>query len=107
MRINVDVVENVTRKVTTVLSNGQPQVQGATGGIVNVPTVALIGEAGPEAVIPLDRSPGNGPVGNLGGGSTYNITVQAGVGDPRAIGQSVVEVIRKYEQANGRVFAAA
>ena len=107
VRINVDVVENVTRKVTTIMSNGQPQIQGASGGIVNVPTVALIGEAGPEAVIPLDRSPGNRPVGNLGGGNTYSITVQAGVGDPRAIGQSVVEVIRKYEQANGRVFAAA
>ena len=107
VRINVDVVESLTRKVTTVYANGQPQIQGATGGIVNVPTVALIGEAGPEAVIPLDRSPGNGPVGGLGGGATYNITVQAGVGDPRAIGQSVIEVIRKYENANGRVFAAA
>jgi len=27
----------------------------AAGGIVTGPTVALIGEAGPEAVIPLDR----------------------------------------------------
>lgn len=29
----------------------------AEGGIVNKPTLALIGEAGPEAVIPLDREP--------------------------------------------------
>ena len=27
----------------------------ATGGLVTAPTRALIGEAGPEAVIPLDR----------------------------------------------------
>ena len=107
VKINVDVVENVTRKVTTIMSNGTPQVQGATGGVVNVPTVALIGEAGPEAVIPLDRSPGNGPVGALGGGNTYSITVQAGVGDPRAIGQQIVEYIKKYEVANSPVFAAA
>jgi len=72
-----------------------------------VPTVALIGEAGPEAVIPLDRSPGNGPVGNLGGGNSYSITVQAGVGDPRQIGQQVVEYIKRFEASNGNVFAAA
>jgi phage-related protein len=107
VRINVDVVENVTRKVTTIMSNGQPQVQGASGGIVNVPTVALIGEAGPEAVIPLDRSPGNGPVSNLGGGNSYSITVQAGVGDPRQIGQQVVEYIKRFEASNGNVFVAA
>jgi len=29
----------------------------AIGGIVNSPITALIGEAGPEAVIPLDRLP--------------------------------------------------
>lgn len=107
VKINVDVVENVTRKVTTIMSNGTPQVQGATGGVVNVPTVALIGEAGPEAVIPLDRSPGNGPVGALGGGNSYSITVQAGVGDPRQIGQQVVEYIKRFEASNGNVFAAA
>jgi hypothetical protein len=27
----------------------------ATGGIVNGPTRALVGEAGPEAVVPLDK----------------------------------------------------
>lgn len=38
----------------------------ADGGIVNRPTVALIGEAGPEAVVPLNRG---------GYGATYNISV--------------------------------
>jgi|DEB0MinimDraft_10_1074344.scaffolds.fasta_scaffold18925_2 hypothetical protein len=44
----------------------------AKGGIVNSPTLALIGEAGPEAVVPLtgDNAPG--------GNQTYNITVNAG-----------------------------
>lgn len=33
----------------------EPEVQMAAGGIVTRPTVALIGESGPEAVIPLSR----------------------------------------------------
>lgn len=74
----------------------------ADGGIVTSPTRGLVGEAGPEAIIPLDR------LGGMNGGSnTYNITVQAGVGDPRAIGQQVVEAITRYERANGPVYAKA
>ena len=74
----------------------------ADGGIVNRATLAVIGEAGPEAVIPLDRA-----TGGLPGGPTYNITVQAGVGDPGTIGQSVVEAIRAYERRNGAGWRAA
>ena len=44
----------------------------ATGGIVTSPTAALIGEAGPEAVIPLDR------MGSMGG-STVNIVINGSV----------------------------
>jgi hypothetical protein len=44
----------------------------ANGGIVNSPTTALIGEAGPEAVIPLNR------MGSMGG-STVNIVVNGSV----------------------------
>jgi hypothetical protein len=52
----------------------QPRViVGATGGIVNRPTMALIGEAGPEAVIPLNRSPGNAPLDGLMGTGTITI----------------------------------
>ena len=43
-----------------------PNVPGfAEGGIVTSPTLALIGEAGPEAVVPL---------GQMGGGVTVNFT---------------------------------
>jgi hypothetical protein len=48
---------------------------GATGGIVNRPTVALIGEAGPEAVIPLSRVPGNQPLPAMGFGGGGSITI--------------------------------
>jgi hypothetical protein len=86
------------------------------GGMVNIPGRAIggpasagrpyiVGERGPELFVP--GSNGNVVPNNAMGGNTYQITVQAGVGDPRAIGQSIVEYVRKFEQANGPVFRAA
>lgn len=72
----------------------------ADGGLVLGPTTALIGEAGPELVVPLDK------VGNMSG-NTYQITVQTGVGDPREIGRQVVDAIKQYERTAGPVFVAA
>ena len=43
----------------------------AKGGIVDKPTVAMIGEAGPEAVIPLDKLDGMK-------GHTFNMTFNLG-----------------------------
>lgn len=72
----------------------------AQGGIVNRPTVAMIGEAGPEAVVPLSRM-------NKSGG-TYNITVNAGMGANGAqIGKEIVDAIKRYERTSGQVFASA
>jgi phage-related protein len=72
----------------------------AVGGIVTGPTAALIGEAGPEAVIPLSK------MGSMG--NTYNITVNAGVGTNGAqVGEQIVNAIRKYERTSGPVFARA
>lgn len=76
-----------------------PRIALAQGGIVTQPTQALIGEAGPEAVIPLDRMNRMAP--------TYNITVNAGVGDPVRIGEEVVNAIKRYERVSGPVFASA
>ena len=59
----------------------------ATGGIVTSPTFALIGEAGPEAVIPLSK------MGGMGGGVTINVNG----GDP----QAVVDALVKYSRQNG------
>jgi hypothetical protein len=61
----------------------------ATGGVVTSPTFALIGEAGPEAVIPLDK------MGGMGGGVTINVNG----GDPNA----VVNALRTYMRQNGSV----
>ena len=46
---------------------GAPKIQLATGGIVTKPTKALIGEAGDEAVIPLNSREGKSILGNGGG----------------------------------------
>ena len=65
----------------------------ATGGIVTQPTRALIGEAGAEAVIPLDR---------LQSGMTVNVTVNAGMGaDAATIGDEIVNVLQRYNRRNG------
>ena len=98
-----------------------PGSTGATaplsgGGMVNIPGRAvggpasagrpyIVGERGPELFVP--GSNGNVVPNNAIGGNSYQITVQAGVGDPRAIGQQIVEYVRKFEQANGPVFRAA
>jgi hypothetical protein len=49
--------------------DGEPPPVLAHGGIVTRPTLAMIGEAGPEAVVPLSGGRG------LGLGPTYNITI--------------------------------
>jgi hypothetical protein len=69
----------------------------ATGGIVTSPTMALIGEAGPEAVIPLNKA----------GGLGMNITVNAGlVSTPDQVGQDIIAAIQKAQRRSGQVFAS-
>lgn len=63
----------------------------AEGGITTGPTIAMIGEKGPEAIIPLDR------LGSMGQG--MNITVNVNGGDPDA----VVRAIQKYARQNGAI----
>ena len=63
----------------------------ADGGIVNKATLAVIGESGPEAVIPLSK------MGSMGGGGSVTINVNGG--DPNA----VVDALRTYMFRNGSV----
>lgn len=58
----------------------------ADGGIVTGPTLAVIGEAGPEAVVPLDR------MGQMGG-----VTINVHGGDP----QAVVDALQRWYRQNG------
>jgi len=61
----------------------------ADGGIVMRPTPnLLVGEAGPEAIIPLNR------MGSMGG-QTVNVTVNTVAGDPVAIERVVLDAISR------------
>jgi hypothetical protein len=65
----------------------------AEGGIVTGPTSIIAGEAGAEAIIPLDR------FGDLGLGGATNVVINVNGGDP----QAVVDALRRYMQLNGSV----
>lgn len=58
----------------------------ATGGVVSGPTLALIGEQGPEAVVPLSQ------MGGMGG-----VTINVSGGDP----QAVVDALTRWYRQNG------
>ncbi len=77
---------NLGVDVDFVLSGGIPAL--ANGGIVTGPTLALIGEAGPEAVVPLDR------MGGMGGN---NVTIHVNGADPNA----VVDALKRYMRTSG------
>jgi hypothetical protein len=64
----------------------------AEGGIVRSATLAVVGEAGPEAVVPLDRGSGFGNV-------TVNVT--GGLATSAEIGQAVINAIRAYNRTGG------
>jgi len=65
----------------------------ADGGIVTGPTLAMIGERGPEAVVPLS--------GRGGGLGNYTINITGGLGSSAEIGTAVVNAIRAFNRQNG------
>jgi len=70
----------------------------AEGGVVTRPTLGLVGEAGPEAIIPLDQMVRMGNMTNL----TINVT--AGIGtDGAEVGRQIVDALRQYQRRNGPV----
>jgi hypothetical protein len=118
MNRSATVTVTTVNRVVTELVNAAKLPGRANGGPVAANTAYLVGERGPEVFLPsasgqivpnvdLGTSVSRSGVMAGGGGNTYNISVNAGVGDPRAIGQQIVEYVRKYENASGRVFAAA
>lgn len=67
----------------------------AKGGLVTSPTLAMIGEAGPEAVIPLGR-------GGMGG--TINITVNGAL-DAEGTARTILRTLRDAERRTGERLA--
>ena len=85
--------------------------QRATGGSVLAGRTYLVGERGPELIVP-----GSGYVipnrelvtagSRAEASTTINVNVTAGVGDPVEIGRQVVESLRQYERATGTAWRA-
>ncbi|NBW14532.1 MAG: hypothetical protein EBR82_41690 [Caulobacteraceae bacterium] len=65
----------------------------AEGGIVTGPTLAMIGEAGPEAVIPLNRA---NQMGNV------TININSTVADAR-LGDVIVNALKQYNRRSGPI----
>jgi hypothetical protein len=70
----------------------------ADGGIVTKPTLAMVGEKGPEAIVPLGK-------GLAGGGITVNVT--GGISTSAQIGQAVYDSLLQYKQVYGPLGALA
>lgn len=100
LKRTVDVTVRITEHVTRIIGGGPvgaiPKL--ADGGIVTRPTLALIGERGPEAVVPLNRGT------SMGGGITVN--VNGGLATSAEIGQAIVNALRAYNRSAGPINVA-
>jgi hypothetical protein len=75
-------------------SGGMNIPKMANGGIVTGgATLAIIGEKGPEAVVPLN--------GRNNGMGNYTININGGLGSSAEIGTAVVNAIRAFNRQNG------
>tara|TARA_R110000765_G_scaffold112033_3_gene203990 strand:- start:2022 stop:3785 length:1764 start_codon:yes stop_codon:yes gene_type:complete len=78
----------------------------AKGGIVNKPTLAMVGEDGPEAVIPLSKRNNPDGIGLGGGRAPITININAsGITDrtdKRALAREIGEAIREEMNRGGR-----
>jgi TP901 family phage tail tape measure protein len=94
------------------LGRGQVGFQGsiggrAAGGSVMGGNPYIVGERGPELFVP-NAAGQIVPNHRIGGGSSINVTVNAGMGaDGAEVGRKVVDAIRQYERRSGKVFASA
>lgn len=71
----------------------------ADGGVVNAPTIALIGEAGPEAVVPLDR------MDKMGQATTVVVNVAGSVTSERDLIESIrLGLLRSQQSGRQLVF---
>jgi hypothetical protein len=93
-----------TVTIDVFVSNKMAEITGrlgipamADGGIVTGPTLALIGEQGSEAVIPLNQM---GKMGGAGGGA-ITVNVNGGLATSAEVGRAVVDAIRQFNQVSG------
>lgn len=86
-------------------SSPAPIVGMATGGIVSSPTLAMVGEAGAEAVIPLS-SPAGQSLMNGGGGQGITVNVSGVIGNEAHLTKTIRAAL-KTTGARGHGFGFA
>jgi hypothetical protein len=111
-----------TITVTTINRVVSQNVDGARakGGPVAAGKAYLVGELGPEVVVMGQNqsgyvipnsdltTTGRGGGGFSAGGTTINLTVNAGMGTQGAeVGRQIVDALKAYERRNGAVYVAA
>ena len=88
-KITVPGVSVLGKTIVPGFSVGLPEIPEiprlAKGGIVSSPTLAMLGESGPEAVVPLGRS---------GAGMTVNLVINGDINGMDDFEQKVTSVIR-------------
>jgi len=108
-RVMATMGEQIAMGLVIGMEQGIKAIEGAAFDMSAAATPELPGVGypmmGSSALMGGSAATGNS--GSSGFSSTYNITVQAGVGDPRKIGQEVVEYIKTFENSNGKVFVSA
>lgn len=101
----IESINSVARAGAAIGGFSAPQIPNiprlANGGIVDKPTIALIGEAGPEAVVPLSGNAGAG-LGN-NNNVTVNIGTFVGGSNPDTVARELGDLIIKRLQLNARV----
>jgi hypothetical protein len=90
-------ISSAVNSISSLTSSGNVPAM-ASGGIITSPTLALIGESGPEAVVPLSRG-GIGAGGN-NYNNTFNITVQ-GKGSNTDTAREIYSELLKLKSQNG------
>ncbi len=82
----------------------------ALGGVVDGPGLAMVGENGPELIVPLsDIGAARKGSGGFGGGSPVNVTlhVSGAAGDPQALAQAIrAELVRAFAEIEASSGAA-
>lgn len=111
----MEIVDTVAKRTGTVRMGSTKKVAGrATGGPVKEGVAYEVGEVGRELFVPETDGTiiPNGALSRMGGGGTtvinhYHLTVNAGVGDPVAIGNQVLRYIRAASRKDGSVAVRA
>ena len=100
-----DILSGIAGGITGGIKSLGGLIPHADGGIVTQPTAALIGEAGPEAVVPLTGEAGRRWSNHFGGGrGSIIVNIEGDVySGPDAFADKVISALRRQERVHGQI----